>query len=78
MAAWRPGRALDQRPQLGSQGIKPENAWDFGIAVVLAGILGSKILYVILDWRTGNAFGDNLREIFSFSRCRRAACFRAA
>jgi phosphatidylglycerol:prolipoprotein diacylglycerol transferase len=57
------------------QGIKPENAWDFGIAVVLAGILGSKILYVILDWRTGNAFGDNLRQIFSFSTLQAGGVF---
>ncbi|HEX3584726.1 MAG TPA: prolipoprotein diacylglyceryl transferase family protein, partial [Candidatus Angelobacter sp.] len=28
------------------QGIKAENAWDFGIALVLAGILGAKILYI--------------------------------
>ena len=39
------------------QGIKPENAWDFGIAIVLAGILGAKILYVILEWRTGHSYG---------------------
>ena len=57
------------------QGIKPENAWDFGIAVVLAGILGSKILYVILDWHSGNAFGDNLREIFSLSTLQAGGVF---
>jgi phosphatidylglycerol:prolipoprotein diacylglycerol transferase len=57
------------------QGIKPENAWDLGIAVVLGGILGSKILYVILDWRTGNAFGSNLREIFSLSTLQAGGVF---
>ena len=31
------------------QGIKAENAWDFGIAVVLAGIVGSKLLYLLVD-----------------------------
>ena len=39
------------------QGIKAENAWDFGIAVVLAGIMGAKLLYIILDWQTGNTYG---------------------
>ena len=37
----------------------------FGIAVVLAGIIGAKVLYIILDWRTGHAYGQNLREIFT-------------
>lgn len=57
------------------QGIKPENAWDFGIAVVLAGIVGSKILYIILDWQSGNAFGDNLRQIFSFDTLQSGGVF---
>jgi len=57
------------------QGIKPENAWDFGIAVVLAGILGSKLLYIILDWNTGNAFGQNLRSIFSLSTLQAGGVF---
>ena len=46
-------------------GIKTENAWDFGIALVLSGILGAKVLYIILDWRSGHVYGQNLREIFS-------------
>lgn len=57
------------------QGIKPENALDFGISVVLAGILGSKILYVILDWRTGTTFGENLRDIFSLSTLQAGGVF---
>jgi phosphatidylglycerol---prolipoprotein diacylglyceryl transferase len=57
------------------QGIKPENAWDLGIAVVLAGILGSKLLYIALDWNTGNAFGSNLREIFSLSTLQAGGVF---
>jgi len=56
-------------------GIKAENAWDFGIAVVLAGIIGSKVLYIILDWRTGNAFGDNLRDIFSLNTLQAGGVF---
>jgi phosphatidylglycerol---prolipoprotein diacylglyceryl transferase len=57
------------------QGIKPENAWDFGIAVVLAGIVGSKLLYIILDWRTGHVYGQNLREIFSLDTLQAGGVF---
>ena len=57
------------------QGIKPENAWDFGIAIVLAGIVGAKVLYVILDWNSGHAFGENLREIFSFETLQAGGVF---
>jgi phosphatidylglycerol---prolipoprotein diacylglyceryl transferase len=57
------------------QGIKAENAWDFGIAVVLAGIVGSKLLYIILDWQSGNAFGQNLREIFSLDTLQSGGVF---
>ena len=32
------------------QGVNPEDAWNLGIYVVLAGILGAKILYIINDW----------------------------
>src|SRR5246127_2510588 len=34
------------------QGIDPEKAWNFGILVVLCGIVGAKVLYVIYDWNT--------------------------
>jgi phosphatidylglycerol:prolipoprotein diacylglycerol transferase len=57
------------------QGIKAENAWDFGIALVLAGIVGAKILYIILDWRTGHAYGQNLREIFSLDTLQAGGVF---
>ena len=57
------------------QGIKAENAWDFGIALVLAGILGSKILYIILDWRSGHVYGQNLREIFTFDTLQAGGVF---
>jgi phosphatidylglycerol:prolipoprotein diacylglycerol transferase len=57
------------------QGMKGENALDFGIAVVLAGILGAKILYVILDWRSGVGIGENLREIFSLSTLQAGGVF---
>ena len=57
------------------QGIKDENAWDFGIAVVLAGIIGSKILYIILDWRSGHVYGQNLREIFTLDTLQAGGVF---
>ena len=57
------------------QGIKAENAWDFGIAVVLAGIIGAKILYIILDWRTGHVYGQNWREIFTLDTLQAGGVF---
>jgi len=54
------------------QGIKPENAWDFGIAVVLAGILGSKILYILVDWRT---YAEHPKEIFSLGTLQAGGVF---
>jgi phosphatidylglycerol---prolipoprotein diacylglyceryl transferase len=57
------------------QGIKAENAWDFGIALVLAGILGAKILYITLDWRSGHVYGQNLREIFTFDTLQAGGVF---
>jgi phosphatidylglycerol---prolipoprotein diacylglyceryl transferase len=32
------------------QGINADDAWNFGILVVLCGIVGAKILYIINDW----------------------------
>ncbi len=54
------------------QGIEPENAWDFGIAVVLAGILGSKILYILVDWKT---YAEHPKEIFSLSTLQAGGVF---
>jgi phosphatidylglycerol---prolipoprotein diacylglyceryl transferase len=54
------------------QGIKPENAWDFGIAVVLAGILGSKILYILVDWKT---YAEHPKEIFSLATLQAGGVF---
>ena len=54
------------------QGIKPENAWDFGIAIVLAGILGAKILYILVDWHT---YAQNPREIFSLATLQAGGVF---
>ena len=57
------------------QGIKAENAWDFGIALVLSGILGAKILYIILDWRSGHIYGQNLRQIFTLDTLQAGGVF---
>jgi len=57
------------------QGIKPENAWDFGIALVLSGIVGAKILYIILDWRSGHVYGENLRQIFTLDTLQAGGVF---
>lgn len=54
------------------QGIKPENAWDFGMAIVLAGIIGAKILYILVDWRS---YADHPREIFSLSTLQAGGVF---
>ena len=54
------------------QGIKPENAWDFGIAVVLAGIIGSKLLYILVDW---HFYLQNPREIFSLATLQAGGVF---
>jgi len=54
------------------QGIKPENAWDFGIAVVLAGILGSKILYILVDWRS---YAEHPKDIFSLATLQAGGVF---
>ena len=45
-------------------GINGDKAWNFGILVVLCGIIGAKVLYVINDW---SYYTAHPREIFSFS-----------
>jgi len=57
------------------QGIKADNAWDLGIAVVLAGIVGAKVLYIILEWRSGHSYGENLREIFTLDTLQAGGVF---
>ncbi|MBA3913754.1 MAG: prolipoprotein diacylglyceryl transferase [Acidobacteriales bacterium] len=53
-------------------GIDPDSAWNFGILVVLAGILGSKILYIINDW---SIYAANPREIFSLATLQAGGVF---
>jgi phosphatidylglycerol:prolipoprotein diacylglycerol transferase len=54
------------------QGLNGDDAWNLGIFMVLAGILGAKILYVINDWST---YANNWREIFSLSTLQAGGVF---
>lgn len=53
-------------------GIDPEHAWNFGILVVLAGIVGAKVLYIINDW---SYYTSHPREIFSLSTLQAGGVF---
>ena len=54
------------------QGINPEHAWNLGILVVLCGIVGAKILYIVNDWGYYTAHPD---EIFSFTTLQAGGVF---
>ena len=54
------------------QGIDPDKAWNFGILVVLAGIVGSKTLYVIYEW---NHSYVTWRDIFSLNTLQSGGVF---
>ncbi|MEP6642866.1 MAG: prolipoprotein diacylglyceryl transferase [Acidobacteriaceae bacterium] len=54
------------------QGINPEHAWNFGILVVLFGIVGAKVLYIINDW---SIYAAHPREIFSISTLQAGGVF---
>jgi phosphatidylglycerol:prolipoprotein diacylglycerol transferase len=54
------------------QGINGDDAWNLGILVVLAGIIGAKILYVINDW---SSYANNWREIFSLNTLQAGGVF---
>ena len=54
------------------QGINPEDAWNLGILVVLFGIVGAKVLYVLYDW---NLYAGHPSEIFSFSTLQAGGVF---
>ena len=45
-------------------GIDPEKAWNLGILVVLCGIVGAKVLYILVDL---GYYTAHPREIFSFN-----------
>ncbi len=54
------------------QGINPDHAWNLGILVVLCGILGAKILYIVNDWST---YAAHPSEIFSFATLQAGGVF---
>jgi phosphatidylglycerol---prolipoprotein diacylglyceryl transferase len=54
------------------QGINPEQAWNLGILVVLCGIVGAKVLYIVNDWST---YAEHPGEIFSFSTLQAGGVF---
>ncbi len=53
-------------------GIDPENTWNLGIVVVLAGILGAKILLIVNDW---GFYTRNPGEILSVNTLRSGGVF---
>ena len=57
------------------QGINPDDAWNLGILVVLCGILGAKILYIVNDWSYYTAHPG---EIFSFGTLQAGGVFSGA
>lgn len=54
------------------QGINGDDAWNLGILVVLAGIVGAKILLVVNEW---DRFSGNWREIFSINTLQSGGVF---
>jgi phosphatidylglycerol:prolipoprotein diacylglycerol transferase len=54
------------------QGINGDDAWNFGILVVLCGIIGAKILYIINDWSYYTAHPG---EIFSLGTLQAGGVF---
>jgi len=54
------------------QGINPEHAWNLGILVVLCGIIGAKILYIVNDW---GYYAAHPGEIFSVATLQAGGVF---
>jgi phosphatidylglycerol---prolipoprotein diacylglyceryl transferase len=54
------------------QGIDPDNAWNLGIIVVMCGIIGAKILYIINDWSHYSAYPG---DIFSLNTLQAGGVF---
>ncbi len=56
-------------------GIDGDKSWNLGILVVLCGIIGAKVLYVINDW---SIYKDHLGEIFSINTLQAGGVFPEA
>lgn len=54
------------------QGINPDHAWNLGIYVVLGGIIGAKVLYIINDW---SSYVANPSAIFSWNTLQAGGVF---
>jgi phosphatidylglycerol:prolipoprotein diacylglycerol transferase len=54
------------------QGIDPEKAWNLGILVVLCGIIGAKVLYILVDL---GYYMAHPREIFSLGTLQAGGVF---
>ena len=57
------------------QGLDPDKLWNLGIIAILSGIVGAKILMILVISAT---IATHPREIFACRPFRRAACGRAA
>ncbi|MGA8525625.1 MAG: prolipoprotein diacylglyceryl transferase family protein, partial [Candidatus Sulfotelmatobacter sp.] len=53
-------------------GIDGEKAWNLGILVVLCGILGAKVLYIINDW---SVYAAHPGDIFSIATLQAGGVF---
>jgi phosphatidylglycerol:prolipoprotein diacylglycerol transferase len=54
------------------QGIDPDKAWNLGIIVVMCGIVGAKVLYIIVDW---SDYAAHPGEIFSLNTLQAGGVF---
>ena len=54
------------------QGIDPDDTWNLGVIVVLFGILGAKVLYIVNDW---GYYTSHPGEIFSFGTLQAGGVF---
>ncbi len=52
--------------------IDADDAWNLGIVVVLCGIIGAKVLYIVNDW---SSYAAHPREIFSLSTLQAGGVF---
>jgi phosphatidylglycerol---prolipoprotein diacylglyceryl transferase len=54
------------------QGIDPDQAWNLGIIVVMCGIVGAKVLYIIVDWSN---YAAHPGDIFSLNTLQAGGVF---
>lgn len=54
------------------QGLNPDHVWNLAMLLLLSGIVGAKVLYILASW---DAFSRNPAEIFSLSTLRAGGVF---